>query len=167
METMELFSTFAEYEKWLAVNKDKAQEYIKKNDVDFKNIQMSTRVYNILRINGKNCMSDIIFLSANEINSLDMMNKTAADEILMFKKNYLRKHKKELINFVTGTIESQEMVSENRSVEEKEVITTTEQPSPVNETSSQNSLYYIKSLLSDKTTKEKIIEFVKVNNAEI
>lgn len=167
METMELFSAFAEYEKWLAVNKDKAQEYIKKNDVDFKNIQMSTRVYNILRINGKNCMSDIIFLSADEINSLDMMNKTAADEILMFKKNYLRKHKKELINFVTGTIESQEMVSENRSVEEKEVVTTTEQPSPVNETSSQNSLYYIKSLLSDKTTKEKIIEFVKVKNAEI
>lgn len=167
METMELFSTFSEYEKWLAVNKDKAQEYIKKNDVNFKNVQISTRAYNVLRINGLNYMSDIIFLSANEINSLDMMNKTAADEILMFKKNYLRKHKKELINFVTGTIESQEMVSENRSVEEKEVITTTEQPSPVNETSSQNSLYYIKSLLSDKTTKEKIIEFVKVKNAEI
>lgn len=167
METMELFSTFSEYEKWLAVNKDKAQEYIKKNDVNFKNVQISTRAYNVLRINGLNYMSDIIFLSANEINSLDMMNKTAADEILMFKKNYLRKHKKELINFVTGTIESQEMVSENRSVEEKEVITTTEQPSPVNETSSQNSLYYIKSLLSDKTTKEMIIEFVKVKNAEI
>ena len=167
METMELFSTFAEFEKWLAANKDKAQEYIKKNDVNFKNVQISTRAYNVLRINGLNYMSDIVFLSAEEINNLKMMNKTAADEILMFKRNYLRKHKRELINFVTGTIESQEMVSENRSVEEKEVVTITEQPSPANETSSQNSLYYIKSLLSDKTTKEKIIEFVKVKNAEI
>jgi hypothetical protein len=76
MQTMELFSTFAEYEKWLAVNKDKAQEYIKKNDVDFKNIQMSTRVYNILRINEKNCMSDIIFLSANEINDFSSNNSS-------------------------------------------------------------------------------------------
>ena len=67
METMELFSTFVEYEKWLAANKDKAQEYIKKNDVNFKNVQISTRAYNVLRINGLNYMSDIVFLSAEEI----------------------------------------------------------------------------------------------------
>ena len=100
METMELFSTFAEYEKWLAANKDKAQEYIKKNDVNFKNVQISTRAYNVLRINGLNYMSDIVFLSAEEINNLEMMNKTAADEILMFKRNYLRKHKNNLVSHI-------------------------------------------------------------------
>lgn len=39
MEKKELSSTFTEYEKWLAVNKDMAQEYIERNDVDFKNLQ--------------------------------------------------------------------------------------------------------------------------------
>ena len=164
METMELFSTFAEYEKWLAANKDKAQEYIKKNDVNFKNVQISTRAYNVLRINGLNYMSDIVFLSAEEINNLEMMNKTAADEILMFKKNYLRKHKKDITAFVIGT--DDEKVSENRTIEFRtESATADRSTAMINE--ANNTLYYIKTLLSDKSTKEKIVEFLKLKNIEI
>lgn len=166
METMELFSTFVEYEKWLAANKDKAQEYIKKNDVNFKNVQISTRAYNVLRINGLNYMSDIVFLSAEEINNLEMMNKTAADEILMFKKNYLRKHKKDITAFVIGTDDEKEKVSENRTIEFRaESAIADRSTAMINE--ANNTLYYIKTLLSDKSTKEKIVEFLKLKNTEI
>ena len=166
METMELFSTFAEYEKWLAANKDEAQEYIKKNDVNFKNVQISTRAYNVLRINGLNHMSDIVFLSTEEINNLEMMNKTAADEILMFKKNYLRKHKKDITAFVIGTDDEKEKVSENRTIEFRtESATADRSTAMINE--ANNTLYYIKTLLSDKSTKEKIVEFLKLKNTEI
>lgn len=166
METIKRFATFTEYEKWLAENKDKVQEYVRKNDVDFKVFKMPTYDYNVLLINGKRHMSDIIFLPFDEINSLNMMNEPLAKEINWFRTSYLRKHKKELINFVTGNTESQEYASENESVEEKEHIIT-EKFAPANETSSQNSLYYVKSLLSDTSTKEKIIEFAKVKNTEI
>ena len=167
METMELFSTFVEYEKWLAANKDKAQEYIKKNDVNFKNVQISTRAYNVLRINGLNYMSDIVFLSAEEINNLEMMNKTAADEILMFKKNYLRKHKKDITAFVIGTDNGKDEVSENRTIEFSAESATADRSTTIVNEASNNTLYYIKTLLSDKPTKEKIIEFLKLKNTEI
>jgi hypothetical protein len=145
METMELFSTFVEYEKWLAANKDKAQEYIKKNDVNFKNVQISTRAYNVLRINGLNYMSDIVFLSAEEINNLEMMNKTAADEILMFKKNYLRKHKKDITAFVIRI--DDEKVSENRTIEFRAEGATADHSTALVKEANNKSLYYIKSLL--------------------
>lgn len=167
METMELFSTFVEYEKWLAANKDKAQEYIKKNDVNFKNVQISTRAYNVLRINGLNYMSDIVFLSVEEINNLEMMNKTAADEILMFKKNYLRKHKKDITAFVIGTDNGKDEVSENRTIEFSAESATADRSTTIVNEASNNTLYYIKTLLSDKPTKEKIIEFLKLKNTEI
>lgn len=122
METMEQFSTFVEYEKWLAANKDKAQDYIKKNDVNFKNVQISTRAYNVLRINGLNYMSDIVFLSAEEINNLEMMNKTAADEILMFKRNYLRKHKNNLVSHICQKISDDKINSEKSYSDETSVI---------------------------------------------
>ena len=64
METQILFSTHTEYEEWLKLNHDKALEYIKENDVVFRNIQMSARAYNALRMNRINRMSDIIFMSS-------------------------------------------------------------------------------------------------------
>ena len=101
METQILFSTHTEYEEWLKLNHDKALEYIKENDVVFRNIQMSARAYNALRMNRMNRMSDIIFMSSEEIFQLDMMDRAAADEILMFKRNFLRKHKKAIVDYVS------------------------------------------------------------------
>lgn len=167
MKSAELFSTFAEYEKWLVANKDKAEEYFRQNDVNLKNIQMSGRLYNILRINGKQKMSDIVFLSADEISNIDMMNKTSVNEILMFKKNYLRKHKNELIDFVVENTKPKENLIENKFVETEKIIITTEELNCTNDKSSQNLQYDIKALLLDTKTKEKIIEFYKIQNVEI
>lgn len=152
--------TFVEYEKFIAENKDKVQYYIKRKDVDFRSVPLSTRAYNALRMNGKNNMSDIIFLSADEIKNLDMMNKSVVDEILMFRKNYLRKHKNALVDFIMGNTKSQEIISE-------ESIAFDEKPNSVNMKLSQNSLDYIKSILQDNASKEKIIEFFKTKNSVI
>lgn len=45
--------SYAEFKKWLIINKDEVQPYFKQNDIDFKNLQISARLYNILRINEK------------------------------------------------------------------------------------------------------------------
>lgn len=160
-------ATYANYEKWLLENKTKVIEYVKQNDIAFRNIEISARAYNALRINGMHKFSDVILMTSEELNNLDMIDKTSVEEIRLFLRNYLRKQKKELINFVTGNTELEGIVTENRSIEAKEVVTATEQPNPANETSSQNLLYDIKLWLSDKSIKERIIEFVKVKNEEI
>lgn len=61
MTTKERFLTFAECEKWVAENKEKVLEYAKKNDIPLQDIKITTHTYNILRINGKRYMSNIIF----------------------------------------------------------------------------------------------------------
>ena len=155
METMELFSTFAEYEKWLAANKDKAQEYIKKNDVNFKNVQISTRAYNVLRINGLNHMSDIVFLSAEEISNFEMMNKTAADEILMFKRNYLRKHKNNLVSHIC-----QEASDDKK---EKEKLESNDIKNEIYETNAEDTAK-IRSKLCIGSIKNKFFSYFKFEN---
>lgn len=37
---MEQISTLTDYERFIAENKDKVQEYIRLNDVDFRSIQL-------------------------------------------------------------------------------------------------------------------------------
>ena len=159
METMELFSTFVEYEKWLAANKDKAQEYIKKNDVNFKNVQISTRAYNVLRINGLNYMSDIVFLSAEEINNLEMMNKTAADEILMFKRNYLRKHKNNLVLHIC-----QETIDNESNSEELDSNETSNIPNNSFEVFGESTAMKIRSKLCTESIKNKFFLYFKFEN---
>lgn len=112
-------------------------------------------------------MNDIVFLFDSEICNLEMMDKSAANEILIYKKNYLRKHKKRLIDFVTENEKAQENEPENVSLETEESLNATEQFNLENEISSQSSLHYITSLLLDNDTKEQIIEFTKAKNTEI
>lgn len=172
---MELLPNNISYEKWLGENKEKVLEYAKKNDLPLKDVQMTSRAYNILRMNGKNYMSDIVLCTANEIAVLDKMNREAANEILMFKRNYLRNHKKSLLAFVVNGAEHTSkpskanfQINKNNSVITK--IDSKEKSGfvkPEIKLQPKRSPYYIKLLLADKLTKKKIIEFITVKNIEI
>lgn len=118
MEMKEMVSTYAEYEAWIIKNKEKVLEYIARNDIFLRDV-MSARTYNIMRINSLQKMSDIIFLYSDELSKLDMIDKNVLDEVLMFKRNYLRKCKRSVIAYVSGedtTKEPSIRVIENRNV---------------------------------------------------
>ena len=176
MEQQMFFSTHTEYEVWLTENKDKIREciYLKFLDVPFKELQMSARAYNVLRINRLNYMSDIIFSSADDIAGLDMMSKSALDEILMFKRNYLKKHKRIFVNFINGTedpvkvtveiTEVEPSVEELSSLEDTEAETNVEVMPVV---TPEDALLYARNVLSDSVTKEKIISFFEPANISL
>lgn len=167
METEKLFSTYAEYEKYVLENRDKLIDYIKKNDVPLRNLQISARTYNTLRVNGIELMSNLVFMPSDEINNLDAANKSAVAEILMFKRNYLRKHKKAIADFLNGNITSNTAGQENIHIEKAEKELSTNESVIKNVAISNSSLDQVKALLCDKSAKDKISEFAKNKQTEI
>lgn len=161
MTTKERFLTFAECEKWVAENKEKVLEYAKKNDIPLQDIKITTHTYNILRINGKRYMSNIIFCSDDEINNFDMVNKLSADEIISLKNDYIRNNIEKMTAFAKKDSGALEPESEDVSVEPEQPHAATAEFSP------KPSLGYIKVMLNDKITKQKITEFAKKINIEI
>lgn len=105
MEELNFFTTYAEYEFWLIEHKEVLLPYFKKNDVPLKSLQMNVRAYNALRINNIINLSDIIFLSNEEISALDMMDKSSVNEVIMYKRNYLRKNKRAISYYIAGNKE--------------------------------------------------------------
>lgn len=182
MEQQMFFSTHTEYEVWLTENKDKIREciYLKFLDVPFKELQMSARAYNVLRINRLNYMSDIIFSSADDIAGLDMMSKSALDEILMFKRNYLKKHKRIFVNFIKGIEENSESITDVPVVEpitefahlpeiSSEKLVNVDEDDNIDSTTSatENTLLQSKKMLTDEFVKEKIISFFELANISL
>ena len=182
MEQQMFFSTHTEYEVWLTENKDKIREciYLKFLDVPFKELQMSARAYNVLRINRLNYMSDIIFSSADDIEGLDMMSKSALDEILMFKRNYLKKHKRIFVNFIKGIEEDSESITDIPVVEpitesahlpetSSEKLVNVDEDDNIDSTTyaTENTLLQAKKMLTDELVKEKIISFFEPANISL
>ncbi len=182
MEQQMFFSTHTEYEVWLTENKDKIREciYLKFLDVPFKELQMSARAYNVLRINRLNYMSDIIFSSSDDIAGLDMMSKSALDEILMFKRNYLKKHKRIFVNFIKGIEEDSESITDVPVVEpitesahlpeiSSEKLVNVDEDDNIDSTTSatENTLLQAKKMLTDELVKEKIISFFEPANVSL
>lgn len=194
MEEKITFSTHAEYENWLIENKDKIKEciYLKFIDIPFKDIALSARAYNVLRVNRKNYISDIIFSSLEDISELDMMNKSIMDEIMMVKRDYLKKHKMTFINYISPTegervptedvsednIESQndssdelsqvvsaegQFIQDDSATEIAENLSVREKPVII----TGNNPSDIERLLTDNYAKEKIIKFFELKKISI
>lgn len=113
--------TGQEYESWLLKYKDIAVDYFHANDIAFKTIDMSASAYNALRLNNKHYMSDIVFESNSDIEEMDFMKKSAANEINLFRRNYLRKHRKALTEYVSKKLSASENATntDNYSAEEQ------------------------------------------------
>ena len=120
-----MFSTYKEFESWIRQNAEKAIEYVKKNDFLLKEMQLSARTYNALRFNNKIYFSDIVLKSDDDIFNYEMMDKFSAQEIIMLKKNYLRKHKDNIVDFVINY----NIISKNKY----EVIATNQEKDKANE----------------------------------
>lgn len=113
--------TGQKYESWLLKYKDIAVDYFHANDIAFKTIDMSASAYNALRLNNKHYMSDIVFESNSDIEEMDFMKKSAADEINLFRRDYLRKHRKALTEYVSKKLSASENATntDNYSAEEQ------------------------------------------------
>ena len=165
---MKVLSTYAEYESWINENKEIVLKYIDTNDVLLSNI-MSARTFNVMRINGLHKMSDIIFLCAEEIDKLDMIDKNVLNETLMFKRNFLKKHKTAIIDYVCGT-----NVTDITRFDSNEYSKQDESLDTINNHNSETvnghlplTLAYVKTLLQDETFKSKLRNFLMEKNVEI
>lgn len=159
---------YQEFLLWLEENKEKVIVYLKNNDEDIKNVEISGRAYTVLRLNGKNSMSDVILCDEDEINSFYGIAGSTKDEILLLKREYLRDHKNALLSFVNGEPKCTDaLINEIEVVDveqhnESEIISgeeiSKEQIISVND---------VKEMLLDRITKEKFAEFAKERNVDI
>lgn len=172
-------ATYANYEKWLLENKTKVIEYVKQNDIAFRNIEISARAYNALRINGMHKFSDVALMSSEELSSLDMMDKTSVEEIRMFLRNYLRKHRNSITTYVLDnsknhmepvsliTVESSDesviaVESEETATQEKQQLNIV-----FEEGIQPNGFTYIRALMSNESSKAKILKYAELDNVDI
>lgn len=119
VEKAGMISTYKEYERWLHNNSDKVLEYIKANDIMLKDLQLSARTYNALRLNQKVYLSDIVLYSDEDFFGLEMMDKYSAQEIIILKKNYLRKYKSDLIKIIEKASIECEDNTDGNTIDEK------------------------------------------------
>lgn len=169
-------STYAKYEQWLLEHKEKVIEYVKNNDIAFRNIEISARAYNALRINGMHKFSDVALMTFEELYNLDMMDKTSAEEIRMFLRNYLRKHRNNIsacvLNTAENCFESEplgaiESVDETAAEELSEEKPTQEIVGDITDFFDWTDLDCIRTVLADETLKGKIIQIIEIKKIEI
>lgn len=109
-----------------------------------------------------------------------MMSKSALDEILMFKRNYLKKHKRIFVNFINGIEEDSESITDIPVVEpitesahlpetSSEKLVNVDEDDNIDSTTSatENTLLQAKKMLTDELVKEKIISFFDPANVSL
>lgn len=165
MEEKNLFSKCAEYDDWLINNQEIVRAYLRENDVSLSDI-MTVRAYNVMRINNIHKMSDVIFIASDELTKLDMIDKDILCELLIFKKNFLRKLKLSITKLESKTNKRNDRVSDDVEVsaqscecETLEICSTSNKQKP--------SLDYIRSLLREESAKKKICELIKEQSIKI
>ena len=168
-------ATYANYEKWLLENKTKVIEYVKQNDIAFRNIEISARAYNALRINGMHKFSDVALMSSEELSSLEMMDKTSVEEIRMFLRNYLRKHRNDITAYVLNTDECcfESSSLDTKSIDETGVEETSKETATqetignITHSFNWDDLSCVKFVLADEMLKERIIRIIEIKKIEI
>ena len=102
METVSAFSTNIEYEQWLGDNREQVLDYVKANEVVIRELPLSARAFNILRMNNITHMSQLVTQTPYAISHLSQMGKVEADEVLGFRRQYLKTHRNNIVAFVTA-----------------------------------------------------------------
>ena len=161
------FSTLTEYEKWLAENKEKVLAYVKEHDVPVKDLPVSARTYNALRINGVEGIGDILFLSQEELQATVMAMTDSVLELSTLKRRFLYDLQEELLDYVTSVTDA----SDDTVPTEETVVENTELPSDdtaeVTSSTVDNLRSWVGALLSRYDIKRRIFEFVAKQQIQI
>ena len=116
MSAVTEFKTNAEFEAWLGKHALQALAYAKENDVAICDLPASARLFNTLRLNGVNYMSQLIL----EIPPCIAENSSVGTELRGLRRDYLRQHKQDLIRYISGDAEASEETGVVRSVPKDE-----------------------------------------------
>lgn len=90
---------YKNYDKWISENQEKVKEYICGKDISIEDMDLTTRTYNILRMNNKYHLSDLLGLDPSTLKH-GVLGRFGAEEIKGFLKDYLRENRPEIIAFV-------------------------------------------------------------------
>ena len=90
---------YKNYDKWISENQEKVKEYICGKDVSIEDMDLTTRTYNILRMNNKYHLSDLLGVDPATLKH-GVLGRFGTEEIKGFLKDYLRENRPEIIAFV-------------------------------------------------------------------
>ena len=96
MSAVPEFKTSAEFEAWLGEHALLAIAYAKENDVAIRDLPVSARVFNTLRLNGVDYVSQLILA----IPPCIAENSSVGTEVKGLRKDYLREHRDQLVAYV-------------------------------------------------------------------
>ena len=77
-------------------------DFIRANDVDLEDMDLNIRGINCLHNSGYDCLSEIVFLSRNDLISIKSMGAGTADIILQKIDQYLKKNEERIRKFLDG-----------------------------------------------------------------
>lgn len=83
-------------------NRDKILEYVKANDASFDRLGFSVRSKNALARAGFRSVSDILFLSKEQLSGIRSMGHTSVDEVQKAINSYLALHEQNILAFLNG-----------------------------------------------------------------
>lgn len=90
---------YKDYGKWISENQEKVKEYICGKDISIEDMDLTTRTYNVLRMNNKYYLSDLLGLDPSTLKH-GVLGRFGAEEIKGFLKDYLKENRPEIIAFV-------------------------------------------------------------------
>ena len=83
-------------DEWIVRNYDAIMKYAKENDVPIRDMDLSAKAFNALRINDCVLLSDFVLKTKAEIDDICFDDKNAADEILMYAREWLYENRNEI-----------------------------------------------------------------------
>lgn len=86
------------------VYRESILEFVLKNDVSVDSMSISSRPKNQLQKNGFHKLSDIIFITAEELTQLPSMGKGSVDQIQEAIQDYLKIHEQRIFAFCNGDV---------------------------------------------------------------
>lgn len=88
--------------RFMPEHQEKILEFVLKNNIDVESMPISARPKNQLHKNGYRKLSDIIFLSENQIKQIPAMGSNSAQQIMNIIHDYLKKHESRILAFCNG-----------------------------------------------------------------
>ena len=81
---------------------DQLLRYVKSNDLDIESTELSVRPKKRLLNDGRERLSDVLFMSREDLMELPAMGKKSADEILDLIRDYLSQHESRILAVIDG-----------------------------------------------------------------
>ena len=98
MSVVTELKTTAEFDTWISANAALVLAYAEENDVAIRDLPISAREFNTLRLNGIEKISQLVVAIPESVAESSLVGTVVRG----LRRDYLRQHKQELIKFVEG-----------------------------------------------------------------